>query len=97
MNLFSGGYQMRDDGPEEGRWADSLLSTVAEYLVEHAARDAIIKTLLEALQVAEWSGVNSNGLPRCPICYGKKSENWHYGDCKLAAAIALATKATDKE
>jgi len=52
-------------------------------------------SLVEVLRMVEWSGVNSNGLPRCPICYGRKSENWHYEDCKLAAAIALATEAAD--
>jgi len=55
-----------------------------------------IKALLEVLQAVEWSGMNSYGLPRCPICYGRKSEDWHYEDCKLEAAIALATEVNDE-
>jgi len=102
MNLFNGGYQMRDDSTEEGRLADSLPGTVAEYLAEHIAKDAIIKTLLGMLQAIEWvEDIDDTGIALCPSCYQEKKVG-HAGDespwgaCRLAAAIALATEANDE-
>ena len=53
--------------------------------------------LVAALRLAEWSGYDSFAQRRCPVCLGKRRKEGHYDDCKLAAAIALATEANDGE
>ncbi len=47
--------------------------------------------LLDALEKAEWVGMNDTAKFRCPVCMESK-ENGHRYDCKTKQAIAKANK-----